>query len=876
MGLWKETLRRLAYMGRRRRFEEELDAEVRFHIETRAEELQQSGLPRRQAQAQAKREFGSPALMFEETRAPWRFQWLEDVCADLRYAARAFRRNPAFALTAIACLALGIGANTTIFSLATEVLFSQPSVRDPRTLLHLQIGGNSDAPMREYRFVRDARIFEGLAGENEESEVNWRHGDATSRLFAVRVTDNFFNVTGMPLAMGRPIQPGESDTVVLTHHLWQQQLGGDPNVIGRKLQLDGRLYTVSGVLPAGHRTLMGFGFSPDLYVPVPDEQAIVAFYARVAQGMTRQAAYARLQATCKELDRVYPAGDQKWADNIRVSAISGVDHIATESELLMPVAAFFAMLLIVVGLVLLIACANVASLLLARASSRSHELAIRLSIGASRGRIVRQLLSESLLLALCGTAAGLALNIGVTAMFSRVRLPLPIPVQFVIQPDWRLLSYSAALSLVSALASGLMPAIKGTRAGISAVLKHDQGQVGRARWALRNVLVAGQIAVSIVLLCAGFLFMRNLLQASSMNPGFDTRHTLWAYMRLVPEAAPKPGQTLVATRALIDAAIDRLQSLPGVQAAAIARVVPLNDTETIATSISTDMGAKPVHLQFNNNYVGPGYFKTMAIAIVSGREFLPSDRKAAPRVAILNQNLAKRLFGSINAVGHTVAFEKGRPILIAGVAKNSKYFTLGEESANAWYEPYAQWGGSVVNLHFLVRASGSGSPQALVPAIRSALGQLDPTAALEIKPMRNALAMAMLPSQVGAAILGAMGLLGLLLASIGLYGTLLYAVSRRIREIGLRVALGASPADIMGMVLRQSFSLVAAGVGIGIALAVFAVRPLAMFLVPEVRPTDATNFVVVAAVLCAVALAATAAPALRALRVDPVVALRHE
>jgi predicted permease len=871
MGLWKETLRRVAYMGRRRRFEEELDAEVRFHIETRAEELQQSGLARHAAQVQAKREFGPAAIMFEETRAPWRFQWLEDICADLRYAARAFRRNPAFALTAIACLALGVGANTTIFSLATEVLFSQPSVRDPQTLLHLRIGGSSHSPMREYRFLRDARIFEGLAGENEESEVNWRHGDATSRLVGVRVTDNFFNVTGIPLAMGRPVQPDQPDTVVLSHHLWQQQLGGDPNVIGRKLQLDGRLYTVSGVLPSGHRTLMGFGFSPDLYVPVADEQAIVALYARIPQGMTRQAAYARLQATCQELDRVHPAGDQKWADNIGVSAISGVDHIANESEL-MPLAAFFAMLMIVVGLVLLIACANVASLLLARASSRSHELAIRLSIGAGRGRIVRQLLSEGLLLALCGTAAGLALNIGVTAMLSQVRLPLPIPVQFMIQPDWRLLSYCVAVSLVSALASGLMPAIKGTRAGISAVLKHDQGQVGRARWTLRNVLVAGQIAVSIVLLCAGFLFMRNLLQASSMNPGFDIGHTIWAYMRLVPEAYPKPLQT----RALIDAAIDRLGSLPGVEAAAIARVVPLNDTETIGTSIGTDLAVKPVHVQFNNNYVGPGYFKTMGIAILSGREFLPSDRKAAPRVAILNQNMANRLFGGINPVGHTVAFEKGHPILIAGVAKNSKYFTLGEENANAWYEPYAQWGGSVVNLHFLVRASGSGSPQALIPAIRSALGQLDRTAALEIKPMRNALAFAMLPSQVGAAILGAMGLLGLLLASIGLYGTLLYAVSRRIREIGLRVALGASPAGIMSMVLHQSFALVGSGVAVGIALAVFAVRPLAMFLVPEVRTTDATNFVVVAAVLCAVALAATVAPALRALRVDPVVALRHE
>jgi ABC-type antimicrobial peptide transport system permease subunit len=307
---------------------------------------------------------------------------------------------------------------------------------------------------------------------------------------------------------------------------------------------------------------------------------------------------------------------------------------------------------------------------------------------------------------------------------------------------------------------------------------------------------------------------------------------------------------------------------------AIARVVPLNDHMTIGSDLSTDLGPARVHAEFNMNYVGPSYFQVMQIPLLQGRAFLPSDRKGSQRVAIVNQNLARKLFGNRNAVGHAIGFEKDTPIAIVGVASNSKYFTLGEENAMAYYEPYAQWDGSVVNLHFLVRAAAR--PEPLIPAINSVLSQLDPTAALEIKPMQRALTFAMLPSRVGALLLGSMGLLGLALASVGLYGVLLYSVSRRIREIGLRVALGATPGGILGLVLRQSAALAAVGIGIGMALAVFAVRPLAMFLAPEVRPTDLTNFVVVGAVLALVALAATVAPAVRALQVDPVVALRHE
>ena len=857
MGVWKAAYNRVRYFGRRG-FESELDQEIQFHIETRAAELEQAGVPAQTAAAQARREFGSQFRMREETRAAWQFQWLEDLTGDLRYAARAFRRNPAFVCTAVACLALGTGANTTIFSMATEALLSQPSVRDPATLVNFVIGGNSASPLKQYQVVRDQHLFSGIAGEDEESMANWRHGQITERLYVVRVTENYFQVTGIPVAIGRAIATGDRPSVVLSYGLWQRRMAGDPNVPGQMIVLDGKPYTIAGVLPRDHRTLLGFGFAPDLYMSISDLQERVSMYARLPAGVSRAALNARLPALTPLFQSQWPDHGGGWR-GMHAVAVSGYERLQGDSQL-MQLVAFAALLLLVVGLVLLIACANVASLLLARASSRSHEIAIRLAIGAGRGRLIRQLLAEGLLLALCGTGAGLAVNLAITSLLSRYPLPLPLPVQLQIRPDWRLLLYAIGLALVCTVAAGLMPAVRATSAGLRA-----------SRFPLRQTLVVGQLAVTIVLLCAGLIFLRNLVHASTMSPGFDTAHTVWASMRLVPQAYEHGSKTQV----LIHSALDGLRALPGVDSAAIAERVPLNEPLTTGTMMSTDLGAAPKRVNFNDNYVGPDYFKTMVIPILRGREFTASDREGSPRVAILNENMARRLFGDIDPIGHSIRYEGNGPsIQIVGVATNSKYLTLGEQDPLAFYEPYAQQGEVRTDLRFLIHASGS--PQLLVPAVNRVLHQLDDTAALDTKPMSQALGFALLPSRVGAAILGSVGLLGLTLAAIGLYGTMLYAVSRRTSEIGLRMALGATPGQVLRLVFRQSFVLAGTGIAIGTALAVFAVRPLSLFVTPEVRPADPMNFAIVAGILCAVALLATAAPAIRALRVDPLVALRHE
>jgi len=867
MALWDEIGRRFAYLFRRAPFDRELEEEMRFHIQARADELEEAGAPAAAALAQARREFGSSLRIEEETRSAWQLRWLEDLGADLRYAARSMRRNPILAAAAAGSLALGIGANTTVFSVAKEALFSRPSCRDPQSLVEISVGRDVWIPMAQYRYIKDANLFEGLGGANIGMVVNWRLGNRSYRLAGTHVTDDFFEVTGIPVAMGRPIRRGDTDVAVITYGFWKNRLAEDPNAIGRVLVLDDRPYRVIGVLPRDHRMLAGFDFIPDLYLTKDTSE--VMLYARLPQGMARSAAYARLKAVCGELDRVFPDVNRKWATGLRLSAVDGIERLRENGPMVIPVAAFFAMLGVVTGIVVLIACANVSSLLLARALARARELAIRMSLGGSRGRLIRQLLAESLLLALVGTGAGLLLNLWLDRLMSGIHIPTPLAIEPIIQPDGTLLAYSAAIAFVVTLATGLAPALKGTRSGIAGRLQEGGRESARAGGALRNALVVGQLAVSIVLLSGGLLFLRNLLSAASFNAGFDTEHSVESTFQT---GAHSPREFA----ALVDRALERLRALPGVEAASPASAVPLNPFLAFNrpnVKFRPDGGAREVRVEYNFTAVGPDYFRTLGIPILEGRAFSDADRAGAPEVAILNENMARRLFGGTRAVGRTLRFPDNHDVTVVGVARNCKYVTLGEEGAAALYAPYAQQPDRA-NVHFFVR--GRGASAAMVRRVDESLGDLDPTAAVDTHSMHEVFHGALMPSRVAAATLGAMALIGLLLASIGLYGVLLYAIHQRTREIGIRVALGATPGNVLAMVASESLRLVAAGVAIGLAAAAVAVRPLAMFLVPEVRPGDPLNFVAVACVLALVAGLATVAPTLRALGVDPAVALRHE
>jgi predicted permease len=866
----KELIRRLSRRAEGRSFGEDLDAEIQFHIDARTEELESIGMSHADAAARARREFGSAARIREDSRAAWQVKWIEDMLSDLKHAGRALRRSPGFAAAAVVSLAIGVGANTTVFSLMMEFLFSEPSCRDCASLVRTTLGGNSHSPATHYQILRDTKVFDELAGYREEAEANWRHGGESFRLGIIRVTDNYFDVVGVPVLMGRGLQPGERDAVVISHRFWQTRLNADPLVLSRSLIIDGRPHTITGVLPRDHRTLLGFGFAPLLYLPVLNPQEKVSLIGRQPAGVPRGVLLQRITAASTELNRVFADPQMDWSKNITLDPVAGPARLRSTSSL--PLVAFFAMLMVLVGLVLLIACTNVASLLLARASSRRQELAVRLVLGASRGRVVRQLLVESLLLAVIGTLCGLILNAWLTRLMSRIDLPIPLPVQLLIEPDWRLFTYAAVISVGAAVIAGLLPALKSTREGVSDTLKLSDRQVGLAPWDLRKLLVGGQIAVSVLLLATGVLFLRNLLKTATTNPGFEVEKLVWTAVRVVPDRYAE-GERI---RLLRESILERLRVLPGVESASITRIVPFNDNNRSGTEIRTDVNDKPVHVTFIVNRVGPDFFRTMGIPLIAGREFQAPEQSRDSRVVILNETFAKRAFGKTNPVGHTIQIWTPEPKLVVGVVGNIKHFTMGEENVLALYEPYVQESGAGVramNLHLMLRAPSSA---ATFRAIRNTIVELDSSAAVEVKTMTQAMRFALLPSQVGAVLLGAMGLLGLLLAAVGLYGVLAYVVARRIREIGVRVALGASPRSVLALVLRQSATLVVSGMSGGLVIAFFAMKPLAMFLVPGLSPSDPLTILAVVLVLAGAAFFATLGPALRALRIDPMTALRYE
>jgi predicted permease len=865
---------------RRGQTDERIEKELRFHIDRHAADLMAKGYSPEEARRQAHLELGGMAQVKENCRDARGKRKLEDLAQDIRYALRAFRRNPAFTTVAVLCLALGIGANSTIYSLTMEAIFAHPSVRDPQSILYVQLRGSDSVSVAVWRVLHDQGNLPQMAGVQEIGEANWRLADETHRVYAAHVTDNFFETIGVPLLFGQPVKAGDRNTTVISYGFWQRWLHGESDVAGRTLVLDGQSYTITGILPRDHRSLVGIGISPDVYLPVQTETEQVSLYMRIPEGLNRQAVRSQLVPVCRELDRIMPRPANTWEQSIRLSGVMGLERI--EAWGLLPVAAFFAVLMVVVTLVLLVACTNLTSLLLARASSRRQEFATRVALGASRGRIVRQLMAETFLLAMLGATAGLILNLALTRVLNTISVPVPLPIRLFINPDWRLIGYLILVTVLCTLLAGLMPALKAASGAIHSVLKQDQGQVGRARWSLRSVLVVGQLAISALLLLTGALFTRNLVKAETTDLGFNVNSTLWADMRLVPGKYP----TVEQLEQLSDSALDRLRNLPGVESATAVGFVPMNDVASFVgdLNIQTDTPepSPTVVDSLDLNWVGGDYFRTMDIPILQGRTFLPSEWQGTPEVGIVNEEMARRLFGNRSAVGHaiTVGVIDSHPILIVGVARNSKYYTLGERNKAALYKAYAQGNfrglhsGLPGEVHFLVRASNY--PSALIKPVNDALGDVDPTAAIETKTMRSSLAFALLPSRAGAIITGSIGALGVALAAIGLFGLLLYATTARTKEIGLRMALGGTRRNITRMIVGRSLVFCGMGLAVGLLIAAFAARPLGVFLVPGLSPHDPASFAIVCAVLLAVSLLATLVPLARALSIDPMMALRHE
>ncbi len=842
--------RLLLKLFRRRGMAADIEAELAFHREMAA--AAGNPIP-----------LGNTGVIREKAFDLWRFRFVENLGRDLVYALRGLRKSPGFVGTALLSLGLGIGVNTTMFSLAVEFLLSEPSVRDAGSLVYIRKDGGSHAELKELEQLRRSGLFAEVAGEREMAYINFNDGVETRRVFADQTTKNFFTALGVPMAQGRGWNESDGNDVVVIHPaFWRGRLGGDPGIVGKAIRLDGRSHTVLGILPDNFRSLIGYGYAPDVMVPAYSEGMSFRIFARRKAGMGFGEMNAALPALRERLAREFPGGEERDR-GLKATPVSGVAKLQVEREAL-TVAVFFGVLMLLVGLVLLIACVNVAGLLLARASVRRQEIAIRLALGASRGRLLQQLLAESLLLSLAGAGLGFGMALVAAKAAAAIPLPLPFPVRLQVEPDWRVVTYAAILAVVATVASGLLPALQSVRESLTAGMHRER------KLRLRRTLVVAQIAVSFVVLTTAALFLKNLVLASEAGVGFDVKQTVRAEVNL-PPAIYKDSR---AVNGYVNRALGELRAVPGVTGAAAARIIPFTDSTNYGVELVFSDNGETVKGQFNWNAVTPSFFGVMGIPMVRGREFGEGD-SGGTKVVIVNEEFVGRYLGNREAVGTTFRWTKAKlPYQIVGVVKGTKNNTIGEEAKAQLYEPIAQRTDDETRVQLVSRSVLP--PGGMLGAVRTALRRVEPGAGLEVQTMFQAIGFAFLPSQVGAALMGSIGALGLLLAVIGLYGVLAYSVMRRTREIGIRMAIGASPWDITRMVLREFGGLVAAGMGIGLVVALFVTRPLAMFFVAGLSGTDAGSLGTVVGVLGVTGLLAAVGPVRRALRVDPVECLRCE
>ena len=811
---------------------------------------------------------------------------------DLKYALRMLVKSPGFSFVAILSLALGIGANTAIFSLVNALLLRPLPVQDPQALVVVSTTDQrnpGNLPLSHLNF-KDLRaqnaVFSDMASVTG-NQVNYSHGQESEQIPVQVVTANYFSVLGAEPALGRGFRPEEEAQVmpvaVISHGFWERSFGSDPTIVGRTLTLNRTPYTVVGVAPKNF-TGVFLGGGPALWLPMsrhviirPEwyetrRGLILNGVARLKPGVTVEQARSNLRAVFANLEHAFPV-DNKGRSATAVPLLQarlnpngrGANVLVQQSTVLM----------IVVGIVLLIACANIANLLLARATRRRREVAIRLALGAKRSRLVRQLLTESLLLSFLGGIAGMGLAWWTLSAIVAARLPLPFPIdRAALSLDPRVLAFTAGLAILTGLLFGLAPALQASKPDVVPILKNElvpsaTGHRGiRAFLTLRQLLVVVQVALSLMALIAAGLFLRELRHAQQIDTGFETRGVLVMEFNLLREGyTPERGQVF------FDRLVEKAGALPGVQGAAIAQVPPL--AGGFARSVFPE-GADTTttgRILVQVNSVSTGYFQTIGIPIVRGRDFTRADAAAAPRVVVVNETMATQFWKGEEPLGKRFKFFGDQDFTtVIGVAKDSKYNGVAEDPQNFIYQPLSQYYTAEATLHVRTAADAA----SLASAVRNAARELDPSLSVfDVRTLEEQVGDSLQPLRMNALILIVFGGLALLLASIGLYGVASYSVSQRTREIGVRMALGAQPSSVVGLVLGHGMVLVAAGLAIGL-VAAYVAAGLMRSLVVGVSPHDPVTFAGTVAVLGVIALVASYIPARRATRIDPLIALRTD
>jgi predicted permease len=819
---------------------------------------------------------------------------------DIRYALRWLRKTPGFTLAAIASFAIGIGFNTALFSVVDAVLFRPLPVRAPEELVNIYTSGSDGDPWNtsSYPDLLDLQsgnaVFTDIVGYSPMfSAVSSL--DRTRLTLGEIVTGNYFQFFGVGALRGRTLtredeRPDADRVVVVSDRYWTRELGRDPNAIGRTLRLRGQTYTIVGVIDPSFTGMVPM-LSPDMWVTVREVgevepagiqdavpsptgtsrldrrgQRWLFAKGRLKPGVTVAQAQANLDVLMRQLMAAHPQTNKDRKPALKASSAVRIHPAGDQLVLFIGVG-----LMVAVGLVLLIACANVASMLLARASARQREIAIRLAIGAGRWRLIRQLLTESLVLAGVGAAAGILASAWLTRLIAVPNLPIPIPIVLDLRMDGRVLAFTLLLTTIAGFAAGIAPAFRASRANLIDALRGPAagGRPGR-RWSLRDALVAGQMATTAVLLVTAGLLARSVLAARGADVGFRTEGLAVVSADLALARYDEARAEQYWRRAL-----ERVSSLPGVEAAALAARLPFSINFNVEQfHVPGHRSPNDLGFSLQNTRVSADYFKTIGVPILQGRGFNESDTANSPKVIVINETMAKRFWNDRSPLGERVHLRApdGPAFEIIGIAADHRIRTVGEPP-----EPYVHFAASQQMNEYQVLLARTGSDaRRLVEDIRRELTSLEPNVPiLDSQTMEAQVAATLLPVRVGLWVVSAVGIVALLLAAVGLYGVIAYSVSRRTREIGIRMALGARPGAVLSLVMRQGLTVAAVGVVLGGLLAVVATRALAGMLY-GVSLADPIAWLTAVAALLGAATLANLLPARRAARVDPSVALRSE
>lgn len=816
--------------------------------------------------------------------------------SDTRYALKWLLRSPGFTAVAVLSLAIGIGFNTALFSIVDALLFRPlPVERADRLVDVYTRGGDGDqyatSSYPDYLdFQAKNAVFSGMAGYSPSIGA-LKAGDRSRMALGEVVTGNYFQVLGVTAVLGRSLLPdddrrGAPRATVISHRLWQRDYGRDPNVLGRTLLIHGQAYTIVGVAPESFTGLVPM-LQPEMWTPVAWVEEVepagiqdvvpsptgttrldrrgqrwLFIKARLQDGETAARADANLQVLMGQLAVIHP----KTNENRPVSAIANVRIHPDADRLLRPIAAG---LMIAIGLVLLVACANVANMLLARASGRQKEIGIRVAVGASRSRLVRQLLTESLVLAALGGFAGVTLAAFAIQAIASLPLPIPLPLSLGLHIDARVLLFTTGVATTAGLLAGLVPALRATRVDLVSDLKGDAtlSKAGR-RWTFRDGLVVLQTAVTLVLLVAAGLLTRSILHAQALNLGFRAEGAvaLGTELGLIGYDEKRSAQ-------LFERAGERVGAIPGVSSVSRAVRQPLainynRNTVFFPEQARPDDRGTPIAA----TWVDDKYFSTLAVPLLRGRNFTPAENVSAPKIAIVNEAFVRRHWPGTDGLGRRFRTRTtdGPEFEVVGVVADYKVETVGEKPT-----PYIHYAlGQRQTTGEVLIARTAADPAALVTAMRREILALEPNAVfLDSQTMEAQVAASLLPARLAAQTIGLVGVVATILAAVGLYGVIAYAVGRRTREIGIRVALGASPGDVLQMIMRQGLGLAATGVALGLALSWVAARAIASALY-GVGAADPAAWGTAVAVLLSSAALANYLPARRAARVDPSVALR--